>query len=117
MGGGKRGDERPRSAGMVGWRRDPERAVAGLTLFQAVPPNRETHSSSSGRGEHPTTRQHLRPGKACWTCLGSRFLQSLDRQETNSVNSGVGNRHLYRFLIKGSSAVLVLGLEALLGNT
>lgn len=116
MGGGKRGDERPRYDRDGGWRRDPERAVAGLTLFQTVPPNRETHSSPL-RGEHPTTPQHFRPGKACWTCLGSRFLQSLDRQETNSVNSGVGNRHLYRFLIKGSSAVLVLGLEALLGNT
>lgn len=94
--------------GMVGCPRDAERAMAALTLLKTVPSKRETHSSPL-RGEHPTTRQHPRPGKACWTRLGSRFLPSLDRQETNSVNRRVGNGHLYCFLIEGSLAILVLG--------
>lgn len=48
--------------------------------------------------------------------LGTRVQQSLDRGETHSVNGGVGNRNLYSFPVKGSSAFLVLGLEALLGK-
>lgn len=35
----------------------------------------------------------------------------------HSINNGVGNKSLCSFLIKGSSAFLALGLEALLGKT
>lgn len=64
----------------------------------------ETHSPPSGDSmHHPAVPQARR-----------RLLESLERQD--SVNCEVGNMNLSLFLMKGSSAFLLWGLEALWGK-
>lgn len=73
--------------GLVGYR-SLELALLELTLFQTVPREMETHSPLDGSTAPPcraSDREKTTGGRA-----GSRFLQALDRRETNPVSGGVG---------------------------
>lgn len=90
--------------GRGSYHRNLERVRLELTLFKLSHHKWKLTAPPSGDSmHHPAVPQARR-----------RLLESLERQD--SVNCEVGNMNLSLFLMKGSSAFLLWGLEALWGK-